>query len=255
MKRTIRKLNIVFLVFVVLLLFLLFLVIYRHEPAKRYVLLSFDVEPVDGRENVEEILDILSDSHINATFFVTGEYAQQYPSVVRRMANYEVGCHGYSHKAFTKMDYEEKEREMTRCSDAVINATGMRVAGFRAPYNLIDAETLDILDGLGFTYDASIIKGLGFLYPGFATTDIGEIPVSSIFGVPLEDVVWAYYLRLDGAYFYILQNKVGEIESYLFHPHHIVGHKKEFITFINHLKTLNVTFISHLELTQAHEGV
>jgi peptidoglycan/xylan/chitin deacetylase (PgdA/CDA1 family) len=255
MKGKYLQLSVIILVFIALLATLIIGMITKRPSEERYVLLSFDVEPVDGENNVTEVLRILEDAGINATFFVTGEYAEKYPAVMRRMARYEIGCHGYSHKKFTKMNTSEKEEEIDRCRAAIKKASGKEVAGFRAPYTRIDHETMMLLDKEGFTYDASIITSLSVFYPDATGHNIGEIPVSSVLGIPLEDVIWTYYLRLPSVFFYLINNKDSEMESYLFHPHHITQYKDEFSSFINHLKERNVMFISHLGLIEKHEGV
>ncbi len=225
-------------------------------PDSRVVLLSFDVEPVDGEQSVMDVLDVVYRHDVDATFFVTGEYAARYPHIVKLMTGREVACHGWSHRPFTKMTDAEKRSELRRCRQVLENITGRKVVGFRAPYNRIDAETLSVLEQEHFIYDASIIKGLGSIYPGLRQHRIGEIPVSSILGVPLEDVVFLHYLNMDRAFFYIMKNKETGLESYLFHPHHISQHKKEFEEFINYLKERNTTFISHSRLVRnQHEGV
>ncbi|HII72755.1 TPA: polysaccharide deacetylase family protein, partial [Candidatus Woesearchaeota archaeon] len=164
--------------------------------------------------------------------------------------------HSYSHVPFTGIGRLQKEKEIIECRQILKNITGDGIAGFRAPYNCIDMDTFSVLEKEGFLYDASIIDGLGLLFPDIRDTDIGEIPISSVFGIPMEDVIWLYYLKMPGAYFYILENKRTGMESYLFHPHHIAKHKEEFEQFINHLKEENVIFISHRELIETYdEGV
>jgi hypothetical protein len=71
----------------------------------------------------------------------------------------------------------------------------------------------------------------------------------------MEDVIWTHYLHLTGAYFYLLKNKESKMESYLFHPHHIMKHKDELAGSIRHLKERNAMFISHQQLIQTHEVV
>ncbi|MBW2971477.1 polysaccharide deacetylase family protein [Candidatus Woesearchaeota archaeon] len=236
----------------VLIIFLLL-----HEvPERQYVLLSFDVEPVDGEQSVMDMLDIVYRTNVSATFFVTGEYAEEHPEIVKLMTGREIACHGQTHKAFTKMTKDEKKAEIIRCRDTIENITGKKVMGFRAPYNRIDRETLEILEDERFMYDASYIKGWGFLFPRLRGHKIGEIPVSSTFGIPLEDVVWVHYLKMPGAFFYILKHKETPVESYLFHPHHAAAHKQEIEEFINYLKRRNVIFISHAQLIETQdEGV
>jgi|GEM_PF-2543672 len=251
-----KKTNLLFGIFITALVLVLAMMIIRDEPEKRYVLLSFDVEPVDGEQSVMDVLDVIYRTNTSVTFFVTGEYAEQHPNIVKLMTGREIGCHGHTHKAFTKMNLTEKEEDILRCRSAVESLTGQKIVGFRAPYNRIDRETLEALEKQGFLYDASYIKGLGFIFPRLREIRIGEIPVSSLFMIPLEEVVWLHYLRMPGAYFYVLRHKQGMLESYLFHPHHIATHKQELEEFINYLKEQNVIFISHRQLVEMQdEGV
>ena len=245
-----NRTNVLFAAFISIMIFLLVLVLTYEEPEQRIVLLSFDVEPVDGVSSVMDVLEIVYRNNVSATFFVTGEYAEQHPEVVELMTGREVASHGYSHKAFTRIDRNEKITELRRTRELLEEIIGKEVIGFRAPYNKIDKETLVVLEEEGFAYDASIIRGWGMFYPNVNDMIIGEIPVSSVIGLPLEDVVFLYYLRMPTLYFYILKNKKSEFESYLFHPHHISKYKNEFEDFINHLKKENTIFISHRELIE-----
>ncbi len=253
-SKILREANTLFGFFVAILVFLLIITVIAKAPEQRNILISFDVEEVDTRNDITNILEILYDNKIDATFFVTGGYAEKNPGIVKMMSAHEIACHAYSHKTLTKMDYEDKKKEVTACADTIKNITGTRPIGFRAPYHRIDLETLEILDQEGFTYDASIIKGLGFAFPDVSMHSIGEIPVSSIFGIPIEDVIWIYYLRSNDVFFYILNHKNTELESYLFHPHHIMLHKEEFRGFIKGLKTQNANFISHKGLIFSQDG-
>lgn len=252
----IKKLNILFAAFVLLLLILLTITItHRQRSSTRYVLLSFDIEPVDSDQDVLDMLEIIYRNNISATFFVTGEYAKTRPQITGFMTGGEIGCHGQTHKAFTKMNRSEMTAELRMCKAAVKNATGREAVGFRAPYNLVNRDTLQAVQDEGFRYDASMVSGWRIIYPGLDGLDIGEVPVSSIFGIPLEDVAWLYYLRMPAAYFYILEHKNTGFESYLFHPHHIAQHKDEFESLLRSLKEGNTIFISHSRLIDTHEGV
>ncbi|MBW2967551.1 polysaccharide deacetylase family protein [Candidatus Woesearchaeota archaeon] len=255
-----KRLNIAFAVFVVLLVVLLIAVALKKAPAERVVLLSFDVEPVDGEDSLKGLLDILDKANVTATFFITGEYAEAYPGLVRRIASsppgHEIGCHTYSHPVLTKLDKDAQQEEIKRCVAVLEAVSGQKVLGFRAPYHRIDGETYDVLEEERFLYDASIIRGISFVFPSVRGRDIGEIPVSSVMGLAIEDVIWVHYLHMDRAFFYILRNKNSELESYLFHPRQIMKNSEEFDEFLNFLNEENVMFISHVELIKMHnEGL
>jgi peptidoglycan/xylan/chitin deacetylase (PgdA/CDA1 family) len=246
----------IFIVFALFLGLVVILINAHDAPEQRYVLLSFDVEPVDREQDVMDVLDVIYRQNVGATFFVTGEYAEQHPHIVKLMTGREIASHGYSHKRFTRLDKSERVFELKRTREVLENISGQKVIGFRAPYNLLDKELLELLGDEGYVYDASMVQGGGIFYPSAEDVGIGEIPVSSVFGIPLEDVTWLHYLRMPGSYFYILKHKNTRLESYLFHPHHIAGHKEEFEEFIKHLKKGNTIFISHKELIEMDdEGV
>jgi peptidoglycan/xylan/chitin deacetylase (PgdA/CDA1 family) len=249
-----KRIDLLFITFIVVVCLFFISLAFQDKPDQRYVLLSFDVETVDGKQDVMEVLDVVYRHNISATFFITGEYAAQNPEMVKLMTGREVGCHGYSHQSFKKMSLPERKEEVVGCKKVLESLTGNEVIGFRAPYNKIDKETLGVLENEGFVYDASMIKGLGFIYPSVLGFSLGEIPVSSVLGIPLEDVVWLHYLRLQGTYFYILKHKESRLESYLFHPHHIAPYKKELEELINYLKEENVIFISHAELIEMEDA-
>jgi peptidoglycan/xylan/chitin deacetylase (PgdA/CDA1 family) len=250
-----RTTNILFGAFILFLIIILVLTVLFGNPHPRYVLLSFDVEPVDDAQDVLDVLEVIYRNNISATFFVTGEYAEKNPQLTGFMTGGELACHGYSHKPFTRMNQSEKQDELRRCKDALRSINGKDPVGFRAPYNKVDGATLEMVETEGFLYDASMIRGWGMLYPRVDGFSFGEIPVSSVLGLPMEDVFWLHYLEMPDTYFYIMKNKKSGLESYLFHPHHISKYKNEFEEFIKHLKKANAIFISHRELIEMHEGV
>ena len=228
------------------------LLIMGRDVGERTVLLSFDTEPVDG-ETPLEIVEVLNAYGVEATFFVTGEYAHTYPEIVKSLAqDHEIGCHTYSHKKLTTLSKKEKREEIVRCKETVSEVVGGEIKGFRAPWHRIDLESMMILEEEGFDYDASPIRSWGLFYP--SVSGLGEVRVSSFLLVPLEDTIWIYYMRLPGLFFSVLSNKRTGLESYVFHPHQIIKEKERFEEFISDLKRENVNFISHSRLVGKHEG-
>jgi len=234
-------------VFLFVFLLSTFFLLYSLTDTPEYVLLSFDVEPVDGADSVIGVLEVLDHTGTQATFFFTGEYAEQYPEIVRQVfsAGHEIACHGYSHKSFTLMGVDEKKKEIALCESRLFDLTGEVPSGFRAPYNRIDDETYSLLEGR-FVYDASQVDGLSFMFP---ETVMPEVMISSIFHLPAEDVVWLYYLHVPAStYFRLLEAGSGH-RSYLFHPHHMSDPRRleKLESFIKDLSESNVTFIKHLD--------
>jgi len=236
--------------FVFLLFLLLFLKSFPMDD--HIVLLSFDVEPVDALTPLT-IADILDDYDINATFFVTGTYANQYPDVVKRLSHFDIGCHSFSHPHLTFLSDQEQFAQVSECKKTVESIIGRPVEGFRAPYLFADSSTFRVLKESGYVYDASVVSGLGLFYPKLPQA-LGEVPVSSVFGVPMMDMVFTYYLKLPGVFFYFLENKNKGVNSFLFHPHHVVNYEGQLNHSLQVLKDRNAIFISHSGLIKNHEG-
>jgi polysaccharide deacetylase family protein (PEP-CTERM system associated) len=146
------------------------------------VILSFDVEEhfrieaatglaIDPKlkeqyaERVEPatrwLLDQLDRFGLKATFFVVGQIARDNPSLVRAIhdAGHEVGSHGWDHRRVLAMTPDEFREDLRLSCDALEDATGAPVAGYRAPtFSILRgmAWALDVLAERGLLYDSSI---------------------------------------------------------------------------------------------------
>jgi peptidoglycan/xylan/chitin deacetylase (PgdA/CDA1 family) len=108
-----------------------------------------------------KVVDILQERHTPATFFLTGEWAQRYPDVTRRLVadpRFEFGNHTYRHLAFTANCYHLGQIAPNLMADdvartfAVIEAFGGRQTRyFRFPGGCYDDAALRALAPLGVT--------------------------------------------------------------------------------------------------------
>jgi len=110
----------------------------------------------------DRVLEAFDEAKVKGTFFVLGELARDYPAVVRTIgdAGHELGVHGWRHTPLWESTPDEFAREAVEAKDAVEQASGSRVAGFRAPYFSIVERTrwaLPLLAEAGFTYDSSLL--------------------------------------------------------------------------------------------------
>ncbi|MBW2999163.1 polysaccharide deacetylase family protein [Candidatus Woesearchaeota archaeon] len=226
------------LIIVIFAIFLLFFISLRTPET---VVLSFDTELVDKNDSVIQILDILKENNIKATFFVMGQYAEQYPEIVKRMnsEDHEVACHTYSHPRMLDLSDEEKLIEIKKCVNIIKDVTGEKPIGFRAPYHIIYKRTQKILLEQGFVYDSSYIQNLGFLFP---SPIMKELRISSFGIIPFSDVAWLHYLKMPRAFFYLAKNKREKKIICDFHPHHIIKQKNELKKMIEHFKQKGAKF-------------
>jgi cellulose synthase/poly-beta-1,6-N-acetylglucosamine synthase-like glycosyltransferase/peptidoglycan/xylan/chitin deacetylase (PgdA/CDA1 family)/spore germination protein YaaH len=104
-----------------------------------WVALTFDDGP-DG-EFTGETLDTLRALHVPATFFLVGENAGRYPSLVRRMwaEGHDVGNHSFTHPNMGEVSPRRAELELNAMQRALQAIIGRSTLLFRPPYNA-DAE-------------------------------------------------------------------------------------------------------------------
>jgi len=96
-----------------------------------------------------------------ATFYVVGEIAVSHPKLIRDItaAGHEVASHSHTHWRVHRFTPETFREDLRRSVDALEQAGGVKVVGFRAPtFSLMKstAWAVDELLRVGLTYDSSI---------------------------------------------------------------------------------------------------
>ncbi len=109
----------------------------------------------------EWLLDQLDEFGIRATFFVVGQIAASQPRLVRKIAErgHEVGSHSWDHRRIHRHTPASYREDLRLSRDAIEQATGQAVLGYRAPTFSVVAENAWAVDELaeaGFAYDSSI---------------------------------------------------------------------------------------------------
>jgi len=125
----------------------------RGRRDLRKVALTFDGG--SGAGDTALILDTLASRQVTATFFLTGEFIQRNPDLVRRIvtAGHEVGNHMWSHLHLTAWDRVRRHdtlpgvdaalvrRELAATEAAFAAVAGRRMAPlWRAPYGEVNAD-------------------------------------------------------------------------------------------------------------------
>lgn len=109
------------------------------KPMK-YLALTFDDGPCS---NTLDILEILEEYDVHATFFMLGKLAKTYPDYVRKVyaRGHEIGNHSYSHETLTKLDLDEAKQQMVDTDAAIKEAVGVEASVYRAPGGSINEKT------------------------------------------------------------------------------------------------------------------
>jgi polysaccharide deacetylase family protein (PEP-CTERM system associated) len=107
------------------------------------------------------LLDQLAAAKVLATFYVVGEIARSHPQLVRdiHVAGHEVGSHSWDHRRVHRFTPDTFREDLRTSKDALEQAAGTPVVGFRAPTFSVMKETgwaIDALADCGFEYDSFI---------------------------------------------------------------------------------------------------
>lgn len=109
-----------------------------EEDVAKKIALTFDDGP--HPRYTEQLLDGLKERNVVATFFVTGENAQNYPNIIRREQEegHLIGNHTYSHIQLTSGNRETFREELVKTNEILENITGETVSFVRPPYGSWD---------------------------------------------------------------------------------------------------------------------
>lgn len=144
--------------------------------------------------NVCRVLDLLDRFGVRATFFALGKVCERFPEILSAIASagHEIASHGYGHKLVYHQSPGEFAADIERSIRVILEQTGQRPLGYRAPAFSITARSRwagPILAKYGFRYSSSIFPISGqrygiadaerFAHP-WSNCDLLEVPPSTM---------------------------------------------------------------------------
>jgi peptidoglycan-N-acetylglucosamine deacetylase len=155
-------------------------VVVRHgAPTSDSVALTFDAGADLG--HTDAILDTLRFNGIQATFGVTGRWAEEHPGAVARIAaeGHQILNHSYDHPSFTgrstdapPLSRDERLEQLRRADAAIQSAAGVSTKPwFRPPYGDEDESVRRDVALAGYSYEVMwSVDSLG--WQGLAAQEI-----------------------------------------------------------------------------------
>lgn len=142
---------------------------------------------------IPEILAILAEFDVKATFFVPGWTAENHTASVARIleAGHEVGHHGYLHFWPEPDKPREEEREIELGLQALDRHFRLRPQGYRCPAGETTDRLIPLLKRYGFIYDSSFMDDIHpYIHTiGGESSGVVEIP----WHWSLDDVPYTVY--------------------------------------------------------------
>jgi len=120
----------------------------EEEQQSMKIAITFDDGP--DLKFTPQILDILQEKEVVATFFVVGIQVNKYPEILQRIEaeGHLIGNHSYNHPNFTKLTREELADEITRTDELIFGAVGHVPTIVRPPYGASNDEVNELLEEL-----------------------------------------------------------------------------------------------------------
>lgn len=124
--------------------------IVRVPTTHKVVALSIDDGP--HVKTTPEILAVLREKKVHATFFVLGSNAEKHPNLLAQQLadGHELGNHAYSHALLPSLSKERIDTELSKTERAIV-AAGYKPTLFRPPGGEYNKKVLALAQDKGYT--------------------------------------------------------------------------------------------------------
>lgn len=235
------------------------------SPKQIPVLITWDVDPdrwatKEHREHaLSKTLDLCEELGIRSTFFITANFAHEYPAHIDRMRHLrqEIGCHGLTHT--DEEDYDHMPQDLQRAYIAeatgkLETVVGSSICSFRSPRVKTSAYTLRLLSENGYLADSSVCSqridfvSSNLINPGWVVAPrrpyhphlaspyrrgslpIWEVPISAAVVPFISSLLKVFGLRVMKTLFWLLYSEsrvTGKPIVYLAHPTEFVDYQRK----------------------------
>lgn len=124
--------------------------IYCVQREDNKIAVSFDA--AWGADDTDELLRILEDNQVKATFFLCGYWVEDYPEEVKKIAEagHDLGNHSATHPHMSQLSAEQIAEELQKCHQAVQELTGVEMELFRPPFGEYDNHVIETAEKNGY---------------------------------------------------------------------------------------------------------
>lgn len=107
--------------------------IFRGHPEKNTV--SFLINVSWGTEHIPDILNVLKEHDVKATFFIEGKWAKENVNLVKMIDEQDhlIGNHAYNHPDMSRLSKEEVDKQIIQTNDILKAITGKDPKWFAPP--------------------------------------------------------------------------------------------------------------------------
>ena len=120
--------------------------IYCVDTPDKKIAISFDA--AWGNDDTQQLIDILAEYNVPATFFVVGSWVDKYPESVKQLsdAGHKVMNHSNTHPYMTKLSTAQMADEIQSCNEKIESVTGVKPTLLRPPYGDYDNRVVEAVE-------------------------------------------------------------------------------------------------------------
>ena len=122
--------------------------IYCVETEKKQIAISFDA--AWGNDDTEQLIEILKEYNVPATFFVVGAWVDKYPESVKQLsdAGHQIQNHSNTHPHLPQLSKSQIKDEIESCNQKIAAITGKCPTLLRPPYGDYDNALIEVMNEL-----------------------------------------------------------------------------------------------------------
>lgn len=140
--------------------------IFYARTTRRVAALTFDISW--GSKVAPQVLDVLKQYGVHATFFLSGFWAREHPDLVRRMVaeGHEIASHGDQHVDLDRLTPEQVRQNLTVAERDIRSVVDVRPRFLRPPNGAYDAMVVETARRLGYETVIWSVDSLDWKRPG-----------------------------------------------------------------------------------------
>ena len=125
--------------------------IYSVGTEEQTMSISFDA--TWGADQTMELLKILRENKVRATFFLCGLWVEKYPEMVKTIAaeGHELANHSHTHPHMNSLSEREIAHELNQTHQLIKELTGQNPTLFRPPFGEYSNKVIETASACGYT--------------------------------------------------------------------------------------------------------
>jgi len=123
---------------------------YQGTTDKKQV--AFKINVAWGEDHLPQMLNILEENNIKATFFLVGQWVEKFPQLASEIKErgHEIGNHGFDHSHPTELSIEELKKLIKKNEELLEDIVGYKPELFAPPYGEVNEDVVKAAEELGY---------------------------------------------------------------------------------------------------------